>query len=109
MTATDVVRVDDLRLALRILLDEVERVHGNEVHLDADFYWHLDVGVIYNALVKPETDSLSLGSILDDVDELHGVIDKPPEDLVSLWHDLAHVIGILRRIAKLDLDGAHRR
>ncbi len=83
-----------------MLLDRVEREFGPDVDLAADYYWDLPLAVTF----EPEQDPAghTLGSLADDVDSLAELLREDPEDAV-VWHDLSHVVGILRRLAALDL------
>jgi len=42
------VRVEDLRRALNLVLDEVELRMGSVVDLDADYYWAPDPRAVYD-------------------------------------------------------------
>ena len=48
-----------------------------------------------------EPGALTVGQLSDDVEALRELLRRP--DDLTLWHDLSHVVGILRRIAALDL------
>lgn len=99
MADTLTVSVASLREVLSRLLDAVEREHGAEVSLGADFYWVLGRDAAYN-LDQPLVADLTVGQLSDDVASLQGMLDNgiQPE---ALWHDLGHVNGILARLAAL--------
>ena len=44
----------------------------------------------------------SVGHLSDDVDELRQLISEGAGREVVVWHDLAHLVGILKRFAALD-------
>lgn len=93
------VAVRDLRLALDRLLAEVERTSGPEIDLAADPYW---VVAAADAFVLGTPPTPTVGQLADDLESLAAqVADDAEQPLV--WHDLEHVVGLLRRIAALDL------
>jgi hypothetical protein len=49
-----------------------------------------------------KTPEIMVGQLSDDLSEVRALLARDEED-VSLWRDLEHVIGVLRRIASLDL------
>ena len=92
--------VQELRLALMRLLDAVEARFGATVDLRADAYWTLDLARSFDPHAE-QVSGLTVGQFSDDVQELHELLRR--SDAPTLWHDLSHVVGILRRIAGLDL------
>lgn len=94
------IEVQELRLALTCLLDAVEARFGATVDLRADGYWTLDLTRSFD-LHAEQGAGLMVGQLSDDVRELRELLRRP--DALTLWHDLSHVVGILRRIAALDL------
>ena len=96
------VSLSDLRLTLNRVLDELAQRHGNDhVELTADYYWVLDPRAAYDMTGAPSTEHLTVGQVSDDLQEVAALIaaTDPPVP----WHDLAHVIGILQRLAAQDL------
>lgn len=91
--------ISDLRVALDRLLAEVERNCGPEIDLRADEYWVIAAADAFRLDGEPTP---TVGQIADDLDSLAAQISKGAERPV-VWHDLEHVIGLLRRIAALDL------
>ena len=93
------VSVADLREALSRLVDAVEREYGTEIDLGADFYWVVDRSAAYN-LDRPEAGELTVGQLSDDIESMRSLLADGirPE---ALWHDLAHLIGILSRLAAM--------
>jgi hypothetical protein len=83
-----------------MLLDRAEREFGPEIDLAADYYWDLPPAATFDPAQDPE--GHTLGSLADDVESLAELLREDPEDAV-IWHDLSHVVGILRRLAALDL------
>lgn len=94
------VSVASLRAGVAMLLDRVEREFGPDVDLAADYYWDLPLAATFD----PEQDPAghTLGSLAEDVESLGHLLRAEPED-PFVWHDLSHVVGILRRLAALDL------
>ncbi|MDG4823858.1 hypothetical protein O7635_18540 [Asanoa sp. WMMD1127] len=93
-----VVRVADLRVAVERLLAEVERDRGAEVDLGADYYLVVPLESAYE--LHAGSPQLTMGQLSDDVASLRELLER---DDVCVWHDLAHVVGILTRLAALDL------
>lgn len=89
----------DLRAALGRLLDAATDRFGPTLLLEADHYWTLNVADRFNLAREPAVEA---GQLSDDVAEVHELLARA-EGEVFLWHDLEHVVGILQRIADLDL------
>jgi hypothetical protein len=53
---------------------------------------------------RPEL-QIDWGQSSDDFAELTSLLQRHPEDVVSLWHDVQHVAELLRLLAYLDLPG----
>jgi hypothetical protein len=95
--------ISELREACRVLLDEAERRHGAEFNLlDAghDYYWHLDLTAAFDLTESPEQ-HVDCGQVSDDAAEVAALLRGG--ESISLWHDLEHVVGLLRLLALLDL------
>lgn len=97
-----IVSVAELRGALDALLNEVERRFGPTIDLDADFYWDLEPSVIYDLTQVPPGEP-AIGQLSDDVASIRSLLHQRQDTDVVLWHDLVHVVGVLRRVAALDL------
>jgi len=65
------------------------------VLLEDDFYWHLPVAAAFDMSQEPET--LTVGQLTDDLNELASPGDVDPS---TVWHDLSHLIGLLRVLEK---------
>ena len=96
------VPISDLRAALVKILDAIEAKYGPSVELDADYYWTLNDTAAFAMVDHPEQ-HVGAGQLSDDVEELRDLLQREPEEGVIIWHDLGHVIGLLRRLATLDL------
>lgn len=90
-----------LRQGLSVLLDEVERRHGAVVDLGADYYWTITAqeAFRFEASGAPEP---TVGQLTDDIVSLRELVAGDADRPVVVWHDLAHVIGLLTRLAVLD-------
>ncbi len=91
----------DLRQRLTLLLDELECKHGQTVDVGADYYWTVGPGEAFrfDSGGAPEP---TVGQLADDLQSLRNVLAGEADHPVVLWHDLAHAIGILSRLAALD-------
>ena len=85
-----------LRQALDLVLTAVEAEHGDSVPLTADYYWVLDARATYDVHKDPSVDAFTIGQLSDDVATLDEILE--PDQVVSVWHDLAHLVGILHRL-----------
>ena len=93
------VALRDLCLALDRLPAEVERTGGPEIDLAAHLYRVVAAAEAF-AVGTPPTPTV--GQLADDLESRAAqVADDAEQPLV--WHDLEHVVGLLRRIAALDL------
>jgi hypothetical protein len=96
----------DLRAVVDRLFAELERRHGEDIDLGADFYWNLDLSNSYDfTTVEREVD---VGSLADDVGSLMAAAELLDGEPMSLWHDLEHLVGVLRRVAYLECEGRSR-
>jgi hypothetical protein len=101
MTDAALVSLADLRRGLFILLEAVERQYGAVVDLDADYYWTVGPqdAFRFEASGVPEP---TAGQLTDDIDSLRDMLAGEADRPLVVWHDMAHVIGILNRLAALD-------
>src|SRR3954447_16370386 len=100
MNDATVISVHDLRDALTRLMDAVEDGLGPEIDLGADYYWDVRLSTAFDPAGEPKIDA---GQLSDDIESVHEFLTRDKADGVFVWHDLGHVIGLLRRIAALDL------
>ena len=88
------VRIADLRSALVRTLEAAEQRLGPEVILDTDYYWHLPVEDAFDMAREPQT--FTAGQVSDDLEEsVQHEHERLPEEA---WHDLSHLIGVLRAL-----------
>ena len=102
MGSSTTVRIVDLRAGLSAILDEVEGRFGEQVDLGADYYWTLRPAVAVDMNSDPRPD---VGQLSDDIASLRELLQRRANGELFIWHDLAHVIGILKGIAALDTPG----
>lgn len=86
-----VLQLDQLRAAVVRTLDCVEEQLGREVVLAIDNYWHLPVNAAFDMTQEPT--NFTVGELSDD---LASVLTGGESDRPAPWHDLAHLIGLLR-------------
>lgn len=103
MSHETVVSVPVLRRVVGLLFDELEKQHGAQIELDADLYHVLPPEAMFSPGDVPDGHECTLGSLVDDMATLREIaVQVPGERMVVLWHDLAHISGILQRLAALD-------
>jgi hypothetical protein len=100
MPGTRTVDLGHLRAALARVLDDVEAQFGSTLDLGADHYWTVDPRWAFDPSVEPSK-ALTVAQLSDDVEEVRRLATRPDDP--TIWHDLAHIIGVLSRIAALDL------
>ncbi|MFI5937824.1 hypothetical protein [Actinoplanes sp. NPDC051494] len=101
MSSETVLSLADLRRALTRSLDEIERQQGSVVELGADFYWTIVPWAAFS--FGADVPQPTVGQLSDDVRSMRDILADHPDPPISAWHDLAHLIGILNRLAALDL------
>jgi hypothetical protein len=93
---TPSIGIDELRQAVRVLLDHVEDQFGSEIDLAADYYWEVDLGMAYDPALDAESSTaVTAGQLADDVDSVRQMLrehSEDPDDALIVWHDLAHVV-----------------
>lgn len=85
----------EVRTAAMRILDQCEQELGRRVVSDLDYYWHLPVDSAFDMSEEPP--ELTVGQLSDDLRELSSM--RPGESIA--WHDLAHLIGVLRALEML--------
>lgn len=84
----------ELRDAVSRVLDQVASDLGSEFLVEDDYYWHLPVESAFDMTGEPS--EFSVGQVTDDLELLSE--QAPPSE--AAWHDLAHLIGLLRVVEK---------
>jgi len=94
------VQIEDVRAGLMMILDEIQRKFGDEINFGTtDSYWNIAPDKIVDLEKDPTPD---IGQVSDDIASLRELLQRTDGQLF-VWHDLTHIVGILRRIAALDL------
>lgn len=94
MTEPLTINLGDLRSALTAALDLVEQQLGTEVDLDVDYYWHLPIDQAFDMSREPT--SFTVGQVSDDIVDV--ISNRHERDPAEAWHDLSHLIGLLRAL-----------
>ncbi|MGY1668596.1 hypothetical protein [Geodermatophilus sp. SYSU D00696] len=90
-----------LRQALDHVLAALQAEQGESIPLSADYYWVLSPRAMYDVYETPTADDFTMGQLSDDIATLDEILR--PDEPASAWHDLQHLVGILRRLATQDL------
>lgn len=93
-----VIRMKELRDAVSRTLIAVEERLGAEVVLTGDYYWHIPVEAAFD--ITTERSALTAGQLSDDLEHLGDMTDVDP---LIVWHDLQHLIGLLRALERLTM------
>ena len=88
-----VVRLDDLRAAVGRALDAAQALLGEEIVLTHDYHWQLPIDSAFDIYQKPET--LTVGQLSDDLTTVAASDNVEPH---LAWHELSHLIGLLRAL-----------
>lgn len=91
-----ILRIQDLRNAIDRTLVAAEERLGGDVTLTDDYYWHLPVDAAFDMTTEPS--ALTAGQLSDDLEHLRDATDVEPG---TVWHDLAHLTGLLRAVERL--------
>ena len=102
-------RIDDVRRATEILLEAAAEKFGEVIDLDDQpgplaWYWTLGADAAYAVVGARPDDHLTMGDLDDDLLEMAALVRRGQEnEVVVLWHDLAHLCGLLGALSYLDL------
>ena len=88
-----IVNLPDLRSSVQRALDLVEARLGPEVPLSVDHYWHLPVDEAFDMTREPHT--FTAGQVADDLATMLEASSPAPDEA---WHELSHLIGVLRAL-----------
>jgi hypothetical protein len=89
------VAVSELRSAVGAILDAVESELGETIELNADHYWLLESAESFDPSKTPD---VVAGQLSDDVDSIRAIAEGGE---VVVWHDIDHLLGLLRRVSAL--------
>ena len=90
----DVLRIEELRTAVGLALDQFVAEFGAEVPIRRSLYWHLDVEESFDMSREPS--GFTVGSAIDDIAEVGQLVAE--RRLFPSRHTLMHVIGLLRML-----------
>jgi hypothetical protein len=85
--------IDDLRQAINRILDETAASLGDRVELDGGLYWQVPAEQLHN--MDPDSVALTAGDLDDDIQTMREYLGRSGP-APALWHELNHLIGILR-------------
>lgn len=83
------VNVNNLRAAVNLCLDAIEREFGPDVELGADHYWLLELTQVFDLSSRPVPNA---GQLSDDVSELDAALREDVQIEVATWHTLSHIL-----------------
>jgi hypothetical protein len=97
--------IDDLRRALSRVLDDTARLLGDRVQLGGGLYWQVPADQL--RAMHADGIDLDAGDLDDDVETMRGYLaDAAPSR--APWHELNHLVGILRALEVLAMPEARR-
>lgn len=96
-----ILNIEQLRRAVGRVLDAAAARYGQEMRIDVDYYWNVPIDQAYNPSIDPELD---MGQVSDDAQSVGDFAAGSADDPVAVWHECQHIAGVLRAIARTDLD-----
>ncbi|MDQ1542039.1 MAG: hypothetical protein QOH29_2765 [Actinomycetota bacterium] len=88
--------MDEIRAALTAVLGAVER--GSDLVFDHDYHWASSVEASFD--MNQPAPALTAGQISDDVASVRELLHS--RQVVAPWHELGHLVGVLRAVEALD-------
>jgi hypothetical protein len=95
-----VLSISEIRSWVTATLDAVEHKWGPQVELPSTFYWATNFREAFdlNARLEP-----TMGDLADDVSDIRkDLAGEIEERVLTAWHTLEHLKGILGALAALD-------
>jgi hypothetical protein len=91
------ITTEELREATLTLLAHLEDSGCSEFEFDEDFYWSVPEGALYNPYAVPAPESLTLGQLSDDCDEVRAIAQgkKSPLPYYLVW-----LAAVLKRVGQ---------
>ncbi|MDH6242834.1 hypothetical protein [Mycobacterium sp. OTB74] len=86
--ADEILRIDELRAAVGLALDQFVDHFGDEVVMRPDWYWHLQVEDAFDLLREP---GHTVGDLSDDLAEVRSMLAER-DAYEQPWHILMHVM-----------------
>ena len=68
-------RMDVMREALNLVVDELERAHGESMRIDTDYFWSVPSPERTNVYQQPS--ELTIGQLSDLVEGMHSLVEDP--------------------------------
>jgi hypothetical protein len=90
----EVLRIDELRAAVGLALDQFVDYFGDEVVIGRPLYWHLAVEESFD-IARAAPAGFTVGDVSDDLAEVRQMLAER-NSYEQPWHILFHVIGLLR-------------
>jgi hypothetical protein len=94
MTERLTVSLDDVRLVLSRVLDQLVDTEGGEIQLENDYFWAIPSEQLYNVYASPK--DLTIGQLSESWRNLQGILDEgaPPNAYALVWlGDVLRAIG----------------
>lgn len=94
------ISIQDLKLVVNSLFNHIENtLKVNSITLDEDLYWNIDKSMKYKVDQIPMEDSLSLGSLFDDLSELQRL--NTDEEYINIMY-FKYLSSIFSYLAETD-------
>ena len=90
----------DIRAAFDRVMLAVEARYGLSISLEKDYYFEVDVANSYSSEVDHGKHILA-GQLSEDVEEIAEMLQRD-DDETYIWHDLNHLIAVLRYMVFMD-------
>lgn len=94
------IKTDDLRKAVAVMLSHLDETGQNSVEIEDDYYWVIPQKECYNPYSTPTATNLTLGQLSDDWNEISSIISGQRE---PIGYSLVWLAAIIRRVGELSL------
>ena len=85
------VEVALLRRAIPLILDELERAHGDRITLPNDYFWSVPTPARWDVFTEPST--FTIGQLSDIIHEMERIVDSPEVATVIDAQKLADLLA----------------
>ncbi len=81
------IQLSELRQAINVLFDHLERTGRTEIEVTEDFYWSIPEKLLYSVYSPPPESELTMGQLSDDWNELTKIASgkSPPLAYALVW------------------------
>jgi hypothetical protein len=81
------IQLAELRQAINVLFDHLERTGRTEIEVTEDFYWNIPEKHLYSVYAPPPESDLTIGQLSDDWNELTKIASSksPPLAYALVW------------------------